>query len=144
MIVIILSFFVTRLDGVTSPPAAGVDAEHQEERLRSLVAELGDNWSLIAERLGTGRSVGALETKWSKLEAAALRDLVPDAFPAPAPAPAPAPVRDDEEVMPTRKKRGYVTLSDRAPRPSAPLNESSSDDEVMPTKKRRGPPKKRN
>ena len=114
--------------------------------MRSLVAELGDNWPTIAERLGTGRSVGALETKWSKLEAAALRDLVPDAFPAPAPAP--APVRDegesDDEVMPTRKKRGYVTLSDRAPRPSAPLNESSSDDEVMPTKKRRGPPKKRN
>ena len=63
--------------------------------------------------------------------------------------PVPAtPVRDedesDDEVMPTRKKRGYVTLSDRVPRPSAPLNESSSDDEVMPTKKRRGPPKKRN
>ena len=87
-----------------------------------------------------------METKWSKLEAAALRDLVPDAFPAPAPAPAPVRGEDesDDEVMPTRKKRGYVTLSDRAPRPSAPLNESSSDDEVMPTKKRRGPPKKRN
>ena len=65
---------------------------------------------------------------------------VPDAFPAPAP----APVRDDEEVMPTRKKRGYVTLSDRAPRPSAPPDASSSDDEVMPTKRPRGPPKKRN
>ena len=117
----------------------------EEERLRSLVAELGDNWSLIAERLGTGRSVGALETKWSKLEAAALRNLVPDAFPAPAPAP--APVRDedesDDEVMPTRKKRGYVTLSDRQPLPSRPPDASSSDDEVMPTKRPRGPPKRR-
>ena len=110
--------------------------------MRSLVAELGDNWSLVAERLGTGRSVGALETKWSKLEASALRALVPDALPAPAP----APVRDesDDEVMPTRKKRGYVTLSDRAPRPSRPPDTSSSDDEVMPTKRPRGPPKKRN
>ena len=112
--------------------------------MRSLVAELGDNWSIIAERLGTGRSVGALETKWSKLEAAALRGLVPDAFPAPAPAPV---VRgedaSDDEVMPTRKKRGYVTLSDRAPRPSAPPDASSSDDEVMPTKRPRGPPKRR-
>jgi hypothetical protein len=79
------------------------------------------------------------------LEAAALRNLVPDASPAP-PAPAPAPVRDesDDEVMPTRKKRGYVTLSDRAPRPSEPPDASSSDDEVMPTKRPRGPPKKRN
>ena len=112
--------------------------------MRSLVAELGDNWSLIAERLGTGRSVGALETKWSKLEAAALRNLVPDALPAPAPAPV---VRgedeSDDEVMPTRKKRGYVTLSDRAPRPSRPPDASSSDDEVMPTKRPRGPPKRR-
>ena len=113
--------------------------------MRSLVAELGDNWSLVAERLGTGRTVGALETKWSKLEASALRALVPDA----SPAPAPAPVRDegesaDDEVMPTRKKRGYVTLSDRAPRPSRPPDASSSDDEVMPTKRPRGPPKKRN
>jgi hypothetical protein len=117
----------------------------EEGRLRSLVAELGDNWSLVAERLGTGRTVGALETKWSKLEASALRALVPDA----SPAPAPAPVRDegesaDDEVMPTRKKRGYVTLSDRAPRPSRPPDASSSDDEVMPTKRPRGPPKKRN
>ena len=83
-----------------------------------------------------------METKWAKLEASALRDLVPDALPAPAP----APVRDesDDEVMPTRKKRGYVTLSDRAPRPSRPPDASSSDDEVMPTKRPRGPPKKRN
>ena len=113
--------------------------------MRSLVAELGDNWPAIAERLGTGRTVGALETKWSKLEASALRALVPDA--SPAPAPAPAPVRDegesDDEVMPTRKKRGYVTLSDRAPRPSRPPDASSSDDEVMPTKRPRGPPKRR-
>ena len=116
----------------------------EEGRLRSLVAELGDNWSLVAERLGTGRSVGALETKWAKLEASALRALVPDA----SPAPAPAPVRDedesDDEVMPTRKKRGYVTLSDRPPaRPSRPPDASSSDDEVMPTKRPRGPPKRR-
>ena len=111
--------------------------------MRSLVAELGDNWSLVAERLGTGRSVGALETKWAKLEASALRALVPDALPAPAP----APVRDesDDEVMPTRKKRGYITLSDRPPAaPSKPPDTSSSDDEVMPTKRPRGPPKKRN
>ena len=114
--------------------------------MRSLVAELGDNWSLVAERLGTGRTVGALETKWSKLEASALRALVPDA----SPAPAPAPVRDEDEsdgeVMPTRKKRGYVTLSDRPPaasRPSKPPDTSSSDDEVMPTKRPRGPPKRR-
>ena len=115
----------------------------EEERLRSLVAELGDNWPAIAERLGTGRTVGALETKWSKLEASALRALVPDA----SPAPAPAPVRDegesDDEVMPTRKKRGYVTLSDRPSRPSEPPDASSSDDEVMPTKRPRGPPKRR-
>ena len=111
--------------------------------MRSLVAELGDNWSLVAERLGTGRSVGALETKWSKLEAAALRNLVPDASPAPAPAPAPVRDESDDEVMPTRKKRGYVTLSDRAPRPSRPPDTSSSDDEVMPTKRPRGPPKRR-
>ena len=115
----------------------------EEGRLRSLVAELGDNWSLIAERLGTGRSVGALETKWSKLEAAALRDLVPDAFPAPAPAPVRDEDKSDDEVMPTRKKRGYVTLSDRAPRPPEPPDASSSDDEVMPTKRPRGPPKRR-
>ena len=111
----------------------------EEGRLRSLVAELGDNWSLVAERLGTGRSVGALETKWAKLEAAALRALVPDA----SPAPAPAPVRDEDEVMPTRKKRGYVTLSDRPSRPPDPSS-SESDEEVMPTKRPRGPPKKRN
>ena len=49
----------------------------------------------------------------------------------------------DDEVMPTRKKRGYVTLSDRAPRPSRPPDASSSDDEVMPTKRPRGPPKRR-
>ena len=84
-----------------------------------------------------------METKWSKLEAAALRNLVPDASPAPAPAPGREVDESDDEVMPTRKKRGYVTLSDRAPRPSAPLNESSSDDEVMPTKRPRGPPKRR-
>ena len=115
--------------------------------MRSLVAELGDNWSLIAERIGTGRSVGALETKWAKLEAAALRNLVPDASPAPAPAPARVRDESDDEVMPTRKKRGYVTLSDRSPvasRPSRPPDASSSDDEVMPTKRPRGPPKKRN
>ena len=117
--------------------------------MRSLVAELGDNWSLIAERLGTGRTVGALETKWSKLEASALRALVPDALPAPAPAPVRGELRgedeSDDEVMPTRKKRGYVTLSDRPPaRPSTPPDASSSDDEVMPTKRPRGPPKKRN
>ena len=65
--------------------------------------------------------------------------------------PVPAtPVRDedesDDEVMPTRKKRGYVTLSDRPPaasRPSTPRDASSSDDEVMPTKRPRGPPKRR-
>ena len=106
--------------------------------MRSLVAELGDNWPTIAERLGTGRTVGALETKWSKLAASALRALVPDA----SPAPAPAPVRDEDEsdgeVMPTRKKRGYVTLSDRPP-----ASTPSSDDEVMPTKRPRGPPKRR-
>jgi len=110
----------------------------EEGRLRSLVAELGDNWSLVAERLGTGRSVGDLETKWAKLEAAALRALVPDA----SPAPAPAPVRDEDEVMPTRKKRGYVTLSDRPSRPPDPSS-SESDEEVMPTKRPRGPPKRR-
>ena len=90
-----------------------------------------------------GRSVGALETKWAKLVSSALRNLVPDA----SPAPAPAPVRDedesDDEVMPTRKKRGYVTLSDRQPLPSRPPDTSSSDDEVMPTKRPRGPPKRR-
>ena len=79
-----------------------------------------------------------METKWAKLEASALRALVPDA---------PVPVRgedeSDDEVMPTRKKRGYVTLSDRAPRPSRPPDASSSDDEVMPTKRPRGPPKRR-
>ena len=82
-----------------------------------------------------------METKWAKLEASALRALVPDA---------PVPVRgedeSDDEVMPTRKKRGYVTLSDRPPaasRPSTPRDASSSDDEVMPTKRPRGPPKRR-
>ena len=75
-------------------------------------------------------------------QAAALRDLVPDAFPAPAPAPANEGESDDE-VMPTRKKRGYVTLSDRQPLPSRPPDASSSDDEVMPTKRPRGPPKRR-
>ena len=87
-----------------------------------------------------------METKWSKLEAAALRDLVPDAFPAPAPAPVRDEDESDDEVMPTRKKRGYVTLSDRPPaasRPSTPRDASSSDDEVMPTKRPRGPPKRR-
>ena len=99
MIVISLSFFVARLDGVD-----------------------------LARPRGP--------------QAAALRNLVPDAFPAPAP----APMKDDEEVMPTRKKRGYVTLSDRSPvasRPSRPPDASSSDDEVMPTKRPRGPPKRR-
>ena len=49
----------------------------------------------------------------------------------------------DAEVMPTRRKRGYVTLSDRPSRPSTPPDASSSDDEVMPTKRPRGPPKRR-
>ena len=105
MIVISLSFFVARLDGVD-----------------------------LARPRGP--------------QAAALRNLVPDAFPAPAPAPAPVRNEDesDDEVMPTRKKRGYVTLSDRSPvasRPSRPPDASSSDDEVMPTKRPRGPPKRR-
>ena len=80
-------------------------------------------------------------------EASALRALVPDALPAPAPAPVRDEDESDDEVMPTRKKRGYVTLSDRPPaasRPSKPPDTSSSDDEVMPTKRPRGPPKKRN
>ena len=47
----------------------------------------------------------------------------------------------DDEVMPTRKKRGYVTLSDRPP--PKPSETPSSDDEVMPTKRPRGPPKRR-
>ena len=102
MIVISLSFFVARLDGVD-----------------------------LARPRGP--------------QAAALRNLVPDAFPAPAPAPVRDEDESDGEVMPTRKKRGYVTLSDRPPaRPSRPPDTSSSDDEVMPTKRPRGPPKKRN
>ena len=44
----------------------------EEEKLRELVAELGDadrkNWPTIAERLGTGRTANAVEQKWAKLK----------------------------------------------------------------------------
>ena len=39
----------------------------EEETLRGLVADLGDNWPVIAKRLASGRSAGAVEQKWMRL-----------------------------------------------------------------------------
>ena len=71
----------------------------EDAELVALVGELGDEWATIAARLGTGRTLGAVEQRYYKLDGQlCARDLAAASQAARAPPPAPREEEDNPHV----------------------------------------------